>query len=224
MKYIFCFLAIISFSLGTQAQRISRVTMNNTSITESITVSLDDAIVNISLTGTIINYGIDYASERVTNYTRLEKYNGRIDMFTTYEDKAFQGKVKYLGKTPITYYASYDLPELQGKVKTIGSLSFTYYMNYDDEALKGKIKSIGSNAISFYSSFENDALKGKLKGIGNTQLTYYSNFDDVAFRGKVKSIGQVSFTYYPSYDKQFQGAMKTGNRTQNVNGINFLVN
>ena len=56
------------------------------------------------------------------------------------------------------------------------------------------------------------------------RVEYYSQDADMAYRGKVKSIGQVSFTYYPSFDRQFQGSMKTGNRTQNVNGINFLVN
>ena len=56
------------------------------------------------------------------------------------------------------------------------------------------------------------------------RVTYYDQQVDSAYIGKVKSIGQVSFTYYPSFDRQFQGSMKTGNRTQNVNGINFLVN
>jgi hypothetical protein len=224
MKKFFLLATLVFCICTTNAQKISKVILTSTGTTESISIGLDDAIINLSESGNIINYGVEYFSEKYSNYSRIENYNGRIDMCTANDDKAFQGKVKYLGRTPITYFASYDVAELQGKVKSIGSLTFTYYMNYDDAAMKGKIKSIGSNNVVFYSSFENDVVKGKLKSIANTQLNYYSNFEDIALRGKVKNIGQVLFSYYPSYDRQMAGAMKTGNRTQNINGINFIVN
>ena len=224
MKQIFFSILFSLTVLFTTAQRISKVTIVAASNVESITIALDDAVININQTGTIINYGVEYFSEKIPNYSRIENYAGRVENYTTYDDKAFQGKLKYLGRAGITYYASYDLAELQGKIKSIGNLTFTYYMNFEDASLKGKIKSIGSANLNYYSSFENDLVKGKLKTIGNTSLVYYGGFDDAAFKGKIKSIGQVSFSYYPSIEKQFAGGMKTGNRVQNVNGITFLVN
>ncbi len=224
MKQICLLLILCVFAFGSNAQRIAKVTLNAAGGTEMISIGLDDAIINVSLTGNIINYGIEYFSEKISNYSRMENYNGRLEMYTATDDKAFQGKVKYIGRTPVTYYASYDIEALQGKIKSIGNLTFNYYMPYDEESARGKIKSIGSNNVTFYTSYDNEALRGKLKSIGNTNLNYYSSFEDSAFRGKIKSIGQVSFTYYASFDRQFAGAMKTGTQRQNVNGINFVVN
>lgn len=224
MKQVSLILILCVFAFSSNAQRIAKVTLNAAGGTEMISIGLDDAIINVSLTGNIINYGVEYFSEKISNYSRIENYNGRLEIYTTTDDKAFQGKVKYIGRTPVTYYASYDIEALQGKIKSIGNLTFNYYMPYDEESAKGKIKSIGSNNVTFYTSYDNEALRGKLKSIGNTNLNYYSSFEDSAFRGKIKSIGQVSFTYYASFDRQFAGAMKTGTQRQNVNGINFVVN
>lgn len=206
------------------AQRIAKVNITNSGTTESFTIGLDEnVIINVSPDGNLINYGVDYFSEKVVNYSRLEKYNGRIEMFTTTDDKSYQGKLKYIGRTGVTYYASYEDELLRGKIKSIGSLVFTYYQPFEDALLKGKIKSIGVNQIGFYNSFDNDALRGKLRAVGSTSLNYYTSFDNEAFRGKIKNIGSVNFTYYPSYDRQFAGAMKTGNQTQNIGGITFLI-
>jgi hypothetical protein len=222
-KTTFIILTFICFYTS-NAQRISKVSINNTGITESISVGLDDnGIINISPEGNIISYGMEYFSERVSNYSRLENYNGRIEMYASYDDKSFQGKVKYMGRSAFNYYASYEDELLRGKIKSIGGLIFTYYLPYEDVTLRGKIKSIGANQITFFTSFENEALRGKLKSVGNTAINYYSSFDDKAFKGKIKSVGNVSFTYYASFDKQFAGAMKTGFQTQNVGGINFVI-
>jgi BspA type Leucine rich repeat region (6 copies) len=210
--------------LFVQAQKISRVTIANASTVESLTIGLDDAVIVINENGTITNYGVENFSDKIPNYSRIDPYTGRTENYATTDDKAFQGKIKYIGRTGITYYASYDLPELQGKIKSIGNLVFTYYMSFEDASLKGKIKAIGASSFSYYSSYENDAIKGKLKSIGNTTLVYYGGFDDKAIKGKIKSIGFASFTYYTSFDKQFAGSMKTGVRMQNINGITFLVN
>ena len=210
--------------LFTSAQRLSKVTLANASIVESITIATDDAVIILNQTGTILNYGVEYFSEKIPNYARIENYAGKVENYTTYDDKAYQGKLKYLGRAAVTYYASYDLPNLQGKIKSIGSLVFTYNQDFEDEALKGKIKAIGTTAFNYYSSFENDVVKGKIKSIGNTSLDYYGAFDNVAFKGKIKSIGQSTFTYYSSFEKQSAGSMKTGNRVQNINGITYLVN
>jgi hypothetical protein len=206
------------------AQRIAKVNITNAGTTESFTIGLDEnVILNVSPDGNLINYGVDYFSEKVANYSRLENYNGRIEMYAATDDKAYQGKLKYIGRTGVTYYASHEDESLKGKIKSIGSLVFTYYQPFEDALLKGKIKSIGANQIGFYNSFDNDALRGKLKMVGSTSLNYYSSFDDKAIKGRIKNIGAVNFTYYPSYDRQFAGGMKTGNQTQNVGGIIFLI-
>jgi hypothetical protein len=224
MKNLFATVIFVILTMGSFAQRIAKVTMSNTGVTEMISIGLDEnAVVNISQDGNIINYGVEYFSERVSNYSRLEQYNGRVDLYAATDDKFAQGKLKYIGRTAVTYYAAYEDESLRGKIKTIGSLIFNYYMPFDEEYAKGKIKSIGTSSLTYYSAFENDGLRGKIKSIASTNLTYYSSFDDKAFKGKIKSIGSVSFTYYGSFDRQFAGAMKTGSQQQNVNGINFMV-
>ena len=223
MKQLFFVTVFIASFNSVFSQRISKITLTGTGNTELITVATDDAVINISPEGNVISYGIEYFSEKIANYSRIENYTGRVDMYGTFDDKAFQGKLKYLGKTPITYYASYDLESLRGKLKSIGPLILSYYMQYEDEALRGKIKTIGSAALTYFSSFDNESLKGKLKSAGITSLNYYSSFDDKAYKGKIKSIGQVAFSYYPSFDNRYAGAMKTGAQWQNINGIVFWI-
>jgi hypothetical protein len=222
MKY---FLAILFLSVSgfVSAQRISKVTLSGSGATIMISIQTNDAVINLSPDGNIINYGVEYASERNSNYTRVEPYTGRVDMFTDFDDASYRGKVKYLGQTAITYYASYEDETLRGKVKSIGGLMFDYYMKYDDEAYRGKIKDIGNTTLGYFSNFDNEALKGKLKSLGITALNYYSSFDDKAFSGKIKSIGQVSFTYYSSFDPHYAGAMQTGAQYQVVNGVIYFI-
>jgi len=223
MKLSFLLIFVFTFCYSAFSQRISRITITGSGAAEMFTIATDDAIINISPEGNLINYGIEYFSENVNNYSRLEKYQGRVDLFGNYDDKSFQGKLKYLGKTPVTYYASYDLETLQGKVKSIGSIMITYYMQYEDAALRGKIKSIGNNQLTWFSAFDNEALRGKLKSAGITNLSYYASFEDISFRGKIKTIGSVQFSYYPSFDTRFAGAMKTGAQSLNINGITFFI-
>ena len=222
-RFLLSFVSVVAVFF-TQAQKIAKVTIAGYSTLESITIGLDDAVLVINENGTITNYGVENFSDKIPNYSRIDPYTGRIENYATTDDKAYQGKIKYIGRIGITYYSSTDLAELQGKIKTIGNLVFTYGMNYEDAAFKGKIKSIGATALSYYASYENDVIKGKLKSIGNTTLSYYGGFDDKAIKGKIKSIGFATFTYYSSFDKQFAGSIKSGTRMQNINGINFLVN
>jgi hypothetical protein len=216
---VFCLI-----QLGVNAQRVSKISISNTGIMESISVGLDaNVILNISPTGDLINYGIEYFSERVANYSRVEPYTGRTEMYAATDDKAFAGKLKYIGRFAITYYSSYEDESLRGKIKSIGTFQINYYMPFDNELEKGKLKTIGGTTLTYYSSFENESVKGKLKSFGTTNISYYTSFDDSAFRGKLKNIGAVSFTYYPSYDRQSAGAMKTGNQIQNINGVYFVI-
>ena len=206
------------------AQKISKISINSAGVLQMFTITTDDnAVINLNSNGEVVNYGTEYFSEKIQNYSRIEKFNGRVDLFSVTDDKALQGKLKYIGRTAITYYASYDIEALRGKIKTIGNLSLDYYMQYDDATLKGKIKNIGSTQLQYFTSFDNEALRGKLKNVGNTNLNYFTSFEDKAIKGKIKSIGQTSFTYYTSFEKQFAGAMTTGNQTQNIGGINYLI-
>ena len=206
------------------AQRISKIAINTAGILQMFSITTDDnAVINLNPNGEVINYGTEYFSEKIQNFYRVEKFNGRVDLFVATDDKAFQGKVKYIGRTAVTYYASYDIEPLRGKIKSIGNLAINYFMEFEDANLKGKIKSIGSTQLQYFTNFDNEALRGKLKSVSSTSLNYYTSFDDRSFQGKIKSIGQINFTYYPSFEKQFAGAMKTGNFTQNVAGINYLI-
>lgn len=224
MRFLFTVVVFFSCFTTLSAQRITKITMSSAGALQSFTITTDDnAVINLNTNGEVINYGTEYFSEKIQNYSRIEKFNGRVDLYTATDDKAFQGKVKYIGRTAVTYYASYDIEALRGKIKTIGNLGINYFMEFDDANLKGKIKNIGSTQLQYFTSFDNEALRGKLKSAGNTNLNYYTSFEDRALQGKIKTIGQVSFTYYPSYDKQFAGAMKTGNFTQNVAGITYLI-
>ncbi len=224
MKPTILLLAFIGSISITVAQRISKIAISNAGIFQTITIATDDnAVINLSPNGDVINYGTEYFSEKIQNYSRLEKFNGRVDLFGTTDDAALQGKLKYIGRTAVTYYASYDIEALRGKVKTIGSLTLNYFMPYDDASEKGKIKSIGSSLLQYFTSFDNEALRGKLKALASTNLNYYSSFDDQAIRGKIKSIGQINFTYYNSFDRQFAGAMKTGNQNSIIAGVNYFI-
>jgi hypothetical protein len=224
MKNFILFSLIVIGSLSAEAQSLAKVNITSAGNTESLSVKLDEnVVINISATGDLINYGVEYFSERVSNYSRVETYSGRTEMYSAYEDKSFQGKLKYIGRTQVTYYASYDEALLRGKIKSIGNLSFTYYMPYEDEVLRGKIKAIGYTNIGFYTSFDNEALRGKIRTIGATSLSYYTSYDDKAFQGKIKNIGSVSFTYYSSFDRQYAGAMKTGSMQQIVNGVMYHI-
>ncbi len=217
---IIFFICITSLS----AQKISKISINNAGVLQMFTITTDDnAVINLNPNGEVVNYGTEYFSEKIQNYSRIEKFNGRVDLLSDTDDKALQGNLKYIGRTAITYYTSYDIEALRGKIKTIGNLSLDYYMQYDEAILKGKIKNIGSTILQYFTSFDNEALRGKLKNVGNTNLNYYTSFEDKAIIGKIKSIGQTSFTYYTSFEKQFAGAMKTGNQTQNIAGINYVI-
>jgi hypothetical protein len=224
MKPFIFIVAFTIFSNNIFAQKLAKVTISNNGTTESLSIALDEnVLINLTADGNLINYGIEYFSERITNYSRMESYNGRTELYSNYDDKAFQGKLKYIGRTLISYYASYDAETLRGKIKSIGNLTISYFMPFEDETLRGKIKSIGSNSIAFFTSFDNIALRGKIRSIGSTQLNYYSSFDDAAFKGRIKSIGTASFTYYSSFDKIYAGAMKTGSQQQNINGIMYTI-
>lgn len=224
MKFLLTAIIFLNFLADLSAQRISKITISTEGALQMFSITTDDnAVINVNPNGDVVNYGTEYFSENIQNFSRVEKFNGRVDLFGSTDDKAFQGKLKYIGRTAVTYYASFDLEALRGKIKSIGNLVINYFMDFDDSSIKGKIKNIGSTQLQYFTSFDNESLRGKLKNVGNTNLNYYNSFEDQSIRGKIKSIGQASFTYYTSFEKQFAGAMKTGNQNQNISGINYII-
>lgn len=224
MKVLFTVLILLCATTILPAQRISKISLSTSGDLKMFSITTDDnAVINLTPNGDVINYGTEYFSEKIQNYSRVEKFNGRVDVYGATDDKALQGRLKYIGRTAITYYASYDIEALRGKIKNIGNLAVSYFMEYDDASLKGKMKSIGSNQLQYFTSFDNETLRGKLKNVGSTSLNYYTSFEDKAIKGKIKNIGQTNFTYYTSFEKQFAGGMKTGSQNINVSGITYFI-
>ena len=219
-------LALISF-FGF-AQRVNKITLSDKGASTSVGVILDEnVLVMVSQDGTITDWGYDKYAGRTNDYIdrKLEAFEGRKEYYNTENDnEAFRGKIKYIGKNLITYYASYEEKSFVGKIKSIGPLKVDYYTNYEDASIQGKIKSVGQLPFAYYTSFDNEAYRGKIKSTGNVSFTYYSSLDDKAYAGKVKSMNGVSFTYYSSIDQSYlRGAQKTGNTIQVINGITYWV-
>lgn len=227
MKKILIAVAALFFINQLSAQSLYRITLTGAGSVEAISFETEpDIMLNISPEGNIISWGFDvYKNRGGENYTgQYQPYAGRTEYYTENDDPAFRGKIKYIGRTSITWYASYDGDAFKGKIKSIGSMRVEYYDNYEDQNERGKIKSIGGSPVSWYASFTNEAFRGKLKSIGSTSITYYSSTDDKAYRGKVQSINGSVFTYYSSFDlPQYRGSMKSGSQILMANGIKYFV-
>jgi hypothetical protein len=218
-------IALFGFSSQAQ-QRIHAIKLSSGGEVEKFVIEIGESVIlNLSKSGELLDWGVDPYIGYGENYqNRMEPYTGKVMYYGPNDDSAYRGKIRYIGRTMITYYASFEYENLRGKIKSIGNLGFDYYMHYDDEAYRGAIKTIGRQQVAWYSSFDNKGSKGKLKSIGNTPLTYYSSFDDKAFQGKVKSIDRNVFTYYSSFDRnEYRGGYKTGNPISIVNGIKFTI-
>ncbi len=224
MKKIFFVLAATFLLQFANAQHISRVTITGSGQVDVIAIGLEERVqLYLSKDGQISKWGFDRFIGYQENYnSELDPYVGRVDHYGPNDDEALRGKVKYIGKTLITYYASYENDALKGKLKAIGSLNLDYYLPYEDAAYRGSLKTIGRQPITWYASYESKDLRGKLKNIGSALLTYYGSFEDKAFVGKIKSIDRNSFTYYSSFE-QYSGSMKTGSTITTANGIKFYL-
>ncbi len=225
MKKIFLAIAVTIFFVSASGQKISKVSLNKDGTFEMFSLLLDE---NVTMTmgdeGTIKEWGFEVYSDRIPSMSRLEPYGGRVENYSQYDNEAFRGKVKYIGKTLITYYASYDIESLRGKVKSIGQAVVGYYSKYENELLSGKIKNVGPVNFDWYTSYDNESFKGKLKSVGSTPLTYYASYDDKIIKGRIKSIDRAMFTYYLSTEKkEYQGAVKSGSQLQTINGIKYYV-
>jgi len=220
------FLLVLSFFLTPAlAQNIAQVTIDNRGKQDIITFLVDESVVvNMTKDGKIIDWGKEYTTPITGIYPRLEKYMGREEYYSPTDNEAYRGKVKYIGRTPLTYYTADDKESLKGKLKTIGTIFLDYYTDYDDVAFRGFLRNAGSVPITYYSSFNDEFYKGKIKSIGSTQLSYFGSIDDKAYRGKIKSIDRNMFTYYSSFDRpEFSGIMKTGSPIISGGSIKYII-
>lgn len=222
-KIFFTLIATFFISIGF-AQSISKITLSGNGQVDVFAFGLDENVqVYVTKTGSISKWGFDRYIGYQENYNGdLQPYVGRTELYTQLDDEALRGKVKYIGRTLLTYYASYENEELRGKLKSIGSISLDYYQSFEDAAYRGNIKMLGSQQVTWYASYENADIKGKLKSLGPTSFTYYGSFEDKAFRGKIKSIDRYNFVYYSSFE-QYSGSLKNGASIINANGIKYYL-
>ena len=210
------------------AQRINKISVSNKGSNTTVSVLLsENVMVNVNQDGNIVEWGVDkYADRGATNnvYRKLTPYEGRVEYYTDKDNEAFRGKIKSIGSTIITYFASFEEASMVGRIKSIGAQKFGYYTKYDDATSAGKLKSIGSSNFVYYSSFENDAIKGKIKNAANVVFTYFSSMDDKSIAGNFKSVNGSAFEYYTTQDPYHsKGSLKSGNQLQVIGGITYLI-
>lgn len=205
-------------------QSVSKISITGNGQLFAFVIGLDENVqVYVTKDGHISNWGFDRYIGYQENYSeQLEPYVGRVEHYSQNDDQDLRGKIKYIGRTLVTWYPSYESEELRGKLKSIGPINFEYYRVYDDEAFSGNIKTLGRESVNWYASYENSDLRGKLKNVGPTMISYYGSFEDKAFRGKVKSIDRFTITYYSSFEL-YAGSIKTGTNILNANGIKYYV-
>lgn len=228
MKKLFFITGLILLTASTFAQKLSQIIVANNTNSNVITFLVDETVLlNITPDGKIIDWGVENTFRKKYHYNypaKLDKYMGKEEYYPETANDGSKGKVKYIGRTPLSYYSSAENSKWTGKLKSIGPILLDYYAFYDDAAFRGNIKNAGPVLFSYFSSLDDAAYKGKLKSVGSTSLTYYSSFDDKAFRGKIKTIDRQSFVYYSSYDRrEFSGSLKTGFRILHLGGIKYFV-
>jgi hypothetical protein len=227
MKKIFSAIPFLFLGLCTYAQQLSQINFSGAATLSSFGFLTDqNVLIRISEDGKVIEWGIEWKSERNNNYyaPKLQPYFGRVDYYGSESDPVTKGKVKSIGTCVVIYYGSLETETQRGKVKSIGNTGLDYYNNFENTAIKGKLKFAGNLALEYYPSLENEAFRGKLKSVANTPITYYSTFDDKLIKGKIKSIGSVAYNWYTSLDrKELRGALKSGSYRQNINGVTYIL-
>lgn len=223
MKKLFTAIPFLLFAACTWSQQLSQVTFSGGSSLSYLSFRTnEDALIRISQDGKVMEWGIEWLSERYNYYApKLQPYMGRIDYYGPESDSAFRGKVKSIGTCALTYYGHYEMESKVGKLRSVGSLSLDYYSSYDNTTFKGKLKFIGNLMLEYYSSMDDEAFRGKLKSIGNTPIIYYSTFEDKQVRGKIKTIGSVPYTWYTSFD--LMNGLKSGEYRQNIGGVVYIL-
>ena len=228
MKKFFSTLPVLLLAVCTYSQKLSQVNFSGATTLSYFSFLTDqDVYIRISPEGKIMEYGMEFKSERNSNYyaPKLQPFMGRIEYYgpeTT--DSTYKGKVKSIGTCGLTYYGSYEKDDKPGKLKSIGSVGLDYYTQFENAAFKGKIRFAGTMVLEYYPSLENEAFRGKLKSVGNTVIKYHSTFDDKLIRGKIKSIGSVAYNWGTSLDPIGQkGALKSGSYRAIINGVTYII-
>jgi hypothetical protein len=219
-------IALLFFASASYSQQLKQVTFAYDGNLAYFTLATDQNIlIRISQDGQLLEFGSEEMSLRNANYynPKLQPYMGRVEMYGDGSDPALQGKVRYIGATPVNWYAQYEVAEKVGRLKMIGRMAIDYYDHFADKNLQGKMKSIGNLELTYYASIaDNEAFKGKLKSIGNNYITYYSSFDDRQVSGKLKSIGSLNYSWYTSFDLN-RGGLKTGAYRSVLNGVMYII-
>jgi hypothetical protein len=228
MKKFFSALPVLLLAVCTYSQKLSQVNFSGaTTLSYFSFITDQDVYIRISPDGKIMEYGMEFKSERNSNYyaPKLQPFMGRIEYYgpeTT--DSTYKGKIKSIGTCGLTYYGSYEKDDKPGKLKSIGSVVLDYYTQFENAAYKGKLRFAGTTVLEYYPSLENEAFRGKLKSVGNTLIKYHSTFDDKLIQGKIKSIGSVAYNWGTSLDPVGQkGALKSGSYRQMINGVTFII-
>src|SRR6476661_7849296 len=103
------FLVAFATMLVAQAisQSLSKIILTETGNLTAISFDLaENVVVNVSQEGSLGDWGIDlYKGRYEMNRPKLDPYTGRVEYYTENDNEAFRGKIKYIGKTLITYYA-----------------------------------------------------------------------------------------------------------------------
>jgi hypothetical protein len=225
------FIAILPFLLVvfcSYSQQLNQVKFTGASDLSYFSFITDQNVqIRISPDGTILEHGVEFQSNRSSNYyaPKLQPFMGRIEYYDNETaDSAFRGKIKSIGTCMFTYYGAQERDGRPGKIRSIGRAQLDYYTPFDNVAFRGKLKLAGSYVIEYYNSLENEDFRGNLKSVGNTAIKYHSSFDDKLLRGKIKSIGSVNYNWGSSLDrKEQQGALKSGTYRQIINGITFIL-
>jgi hypothetical protein len=228
MRKFFLAIPFILAGLYAHSQKLSQVTFSGATTLSYFSFLTDqDVYIRISPEGNLMEYGMEFKSERNNNYyaPKLQPFMGRIDYYGPETvDSAYRGKVKSIGTCVLTYFGSYEKDDKPGKVKSIGLLRLDYYTQFENAAFKGKLRFAGTTVLEYYPSLENEALRGKLKSVSNTLIKYHSTFDDKLIQGKVKSIGSVAYNWGTSLDPQGQkGALKSGSYRAIINGVTYIL-
>jgi hypothetical protein len=228
MKKLFLVLPLVLLIAIAQGQKLSQVTFSGASTLSYFSFLTDQGVyIRISPEGRIMEYGVEFKSERSNNYyaPKLQPFMGRIEYFgpeTT--DSIYRGKIKSIGTCNLTYYSSLEKDDKPGKLRSIGMSTLDYYTQFENAALKGKLRFVGTTVLEYYPSLDNEALRGKLKSVGGTPIKYHTTFDDKLIQGKIKSIGSVNYNWGTSLDPVGQkGALKSGSYRQMINGITYIL-
>ena len=226
MKKILLVSFLVALIQPLTAQQLAKISILNDGNFDRLSFDLGESVLlHVSNEGEIIKWGVDIYAGRDDNYSdRLDEYTGKTGYYGPTDDSAFRGKIKFIGRTYFTYYASYEHEILKGRLKAIGNMNIKYYLDFEDAEYRFLIKNVGRYLFTWYGSFDNEGYRGKLKSVGNAALTYYSSFEDPLIRGRIKSVDRYIYTYYNSFDKpELRGSIKVGAQTILVGGIKFHI-